>query len=94
MVFWDTVANTFLFALTVTTPSALVGIGLFIVSFSLVVKSYTKMVECADEFKSFERLNEEDTREKSLISFFKPAESLPERKVDIQETIIDMPLCC
>ncbi len=39
----------------------------------LAFLTFTQMDECLDEFKSCDRLAEEDEREKNLVSFFKPA---------------------
>lgn len=74
MAFWAVATSIFfLCATTATAPNPILGLGLTIVSAALMIKSISNFFKCVDDFKSCSRLNEEDGRERNLVSFFKPS---------------------
>ncbi|PWY55315.1 hypothetical protein DGG96_12670 [Legionella qingyii] len=73
MAFWAIATPVCLFCATsVTAPNPICGLSLAILFTALMIKSINKFFECIDDFKSCTRLFEEDERERSLVSFFKP----------------------
>ncbi|WP_131794531.1 DUF5638 domain-containing protein [Fluoribacter gormanii] len=74
--FWGIAIPFFLLCTTtVTTPNPICGLSLAIIFTALMIKSINNFVDCIDDFKSCNRLLEEDERERCLVSFFKSAVS-------------------
>ncbi|CAM2756945.1 Uncharacterised protein [Legionella steigerwaltii] len=74
--FWAAASSIFfLCATTITAPNALLGFGLTIIAAALLIKSISNFLQCIDDFKSYTRLNDEDERERYLVTFFKPQNS-------------------
>ncbi|MCE0723666.1 MULTISPECIES: DUF5638 domain-containing protein [Legionella] len=71
--FWSAATTLFfLCATTATVPNPILGVGFTIVFAALMVKSISNLFHCIDDLKSCTRLNAENERERSLVSFFKP----------------------
>ncbi|QMT60208.1 DUF5638 domain-containing protein [Legionella sp. PC997] len=76
MTFWAISTPVFLLGATsVNVSNPICGLCLTIILTGLIIKSINNFFECANDFKSYTRLLEEDERERSLVSFFKPAVS-------------------
>lgn len=58
---------------------------------ALVTCSITSAISCFDDFKSYDRLDNEDQRERNLVSFFKPkpvASNEPSLENEVDEGVV------
>jgi hypothetical protein len=92
--FWTALAATaYAGCITVGIPllflEPLIGVALTIGTGLLCCSSFHNGLECFNEFKTFDRANEENTRERDVISFFAPQPS-QRAKVTTQENDLDL----
>ena len=83
--FWSAVAGTaYVGCVTVGIPllflEPLIGLAVTFGTGVLFCSSVHNAGECFDEFKTFDRVNEENTRERNVISFFSPPQPLQKAK--------------
>ncbi|WP_454782411.1 DUF5638 domain-containing protein [Legionella sp. WA2022007384] len=91
MTFWAIAIPFFLLsAVSVSVPNPICGISLTIIFTALMLKSINNFFDCINDFKSCTRLLAEDERERSLVSFFKPAISSLQESKEVSSEVVNL----
>jgi hypothetical protein len=99
LLFWMTTAiSSYVFCLGLAIPLMFfnppLGVALTLGASAVMLAATLKGVECVGQFKSFNALNKEEHIERTAISFFTSAKTIPQPEIDLHEDLPQQSLSC